>query len=117
MASTVAATIKKALPKGPPSLSKRTGSLYEVLSSHPKNGVGQRVHQIRWGTKGIEDSYWVVTKTQLKLEGTHGKAWGKLYWRGKPVSDHAEQIRGGLKYSWRFGVSQAPPNPKPPTSP
>ena len=24
---------------------------------------------------------------------------------GKPISDHEEQIRGGLKYTWRQGVS------------
>ena len=83
MAASVTAALKKLLPKElPPSLSTRSGSLYQVLSRYPNDGVGQRVHQTRWSMKGIADSYWVVTRTKLKLEGKHGKAWGKLYWKG-----------------------------------
>ena len=84
MASTgVASALKKLLPSNlPPSLSSRPGNLYQVLSRYPRDGVGQRVYQTRWGMKGIEDCYWEVTRTKLKLEGTHGKAWGRLIWRG-----------------------------------
>lgn len=70
------------------------------------------------------------------MEGKHGIAWGKLFWRGtfcrplfvarqlnasnindildipgKLVSDHEERIPGGLKYAWREGISKAPPKP------
>ncbi|KAI0092460.1 hypothetical protein BDY19DRAFT_903277 [Irpex rosettiformis] len=112
MATSVAAALKKLLPKElPPSLSTRSSTLYQVLSRYPNDGVGQRIHQTRWSMKGISDSYWVVTKTRLKLEGKHGKAWGKLTWKGKLVSDHEEEIRGGLKYTWRQGVSRTTTQP------
>lgn len=84
MASTVQTALRKLLPsKLPPSLSPHPGSLYEVLSRYPQDGVGQRVYQTRWGAKGIEGSYWEVTRTKLKAEGQHGKAWGVLVWKGE----------------------------------
>jgi small subunit ribosomal protein S34 len=67
----------------PPSLDTSTGNLYQVLSRYPQDGVGIRVSQTRWGQKGISNSYWLVTRTKLKLEGQHGRAWGKLYWKGE----------------------------------
>ena len=83
VASKVASALKQLLPAElPPSLRSGSGTLYSVLSRYPKDGVGQRVHQTRWSMKGIADSYWMVTRTKLKLEGKHGKAWGKLYWKG-----------------------------------
>ena len=82
-ASKVASALKQLLPAElPPSLQSRSGSLYSVLSRYPKDGAGQRIHQTRWSMKGIADSYWLVTRTKLKQEGQHGKAWGKLVWRG-----------------------------------
>ena len=69
----------------PPSLDTRSGNLYQVLSRHPRDGVGMTVSQTRWGQKGIGNSYWLVTRTKLKLEGQYGKAWGKLYWKGTRV--------------------------------
>ena len=83
MTTSVASALQKLLPSSlPPSLSSRPGNLYQVLSRYSKDGVGQRVHQVRWGSKGIEDCYWEVTRTRLKLGGKHGKAWGKLIWKG-----------------------------------
>ncbi|KAH9951823.1 hypothetical protein B0H21DRAFT_775963 [Amylocystis lapponica] len=106
----VAAALQKLLPaKLPPSLASQPGNLYNVLSRYPKDGVGQRIHQTRWSVKGFEDCYWEVTRTKLKLEGTHGKAWGVLTWRGKQVSKREEPIRGGLKYRWAEGMSRSPP--------
>lgn len=58
-------------------------TLYQTLASLPNNGVGAQVSQRRWAAKGIEGSYWEVTKVKLKNEGRNGKAWGKLVWRGK----------------------------------
>ncbi|KAF8450329.1 hypothetical protein L210DRAFT_843657 [Boletus edulis BED1] len=89
----------------PPSLRTTPASLCQVLSRYPNDGVGQKVHQIRWTGKGIENCYWQVTKTRLKHEGTHGKAWGKLVWRGKFVSKQEERIPGPLKYKWTTGTS------------
>ncbi|EPT02799.1 hypothetical protein FOMPIDRAFT_76786 [Fomitopsis schrenkii] len=114
--SGIAGAIRKLLPKQlPPSLSNRPGNLYEVLSRYPQDGIGQTVHQTRWTAKGLSDCCWVVTRTKLKLEGTHGKAWGHLYWRGKKVSDHDERIPGGLKYRWAAGTSTTVLGQIPPT--
>jgi len=115
--------IKSLLPKTlPPVLKPRTGNLYDVLSRTPSGGVGSQVHQARWGQKGINDSYWVVSRAKFKAEGRHGKAWGKLYWKGAyrrcanvselttvgvPVSEKEERISGALKYSWKEGKSKA----------
>ena len=85
---TVAKAIQHFLPsKLPPTLSNSPSSLCQVLSRFPQDGVGQRVYQTRWGVKGFPECYWEVTRTKLKLEGKHGKAWGHLVWRGTCVCD------------------------------
>ncbi|KAJ3539715.1 hypothetical protein NMY22_g4610 [Coprinellus aureogranulatus] len=105
-ASTVAESIQRLLPKDlPPSLSPKSGNLYEVLSRTPTGGVGKKVFQTRWRGKQIHDCYWVVTRSKFKDEGRHGRAWGHLYWKGKNVSPKEEVIRGGLKYNWAEGSS------------
>jgi small subunit ribosomal protein S34 len=58
-------------------------NLYETLSRLPASGVGARVHQTRWASKGIADCYWRVTECRTKNEGKSGKAWGVLVWRGE----------------------------------
>ncbi|KIM67847.1 hypothetical protein SCLCIDRAFT_1209980 [Scleroderma citrinum Foug A] len=94
------------LPKElPPSLQSKSGNLCQVLSRYPRDGVGKVVHQSRWSQKGIHGCYWQVTRTQLKLEGKHGKAWGRLVWKGKLVSPREELIPGSLKYNWMSGCS------------
>ncbi|KAI0068955.1 hypothetical protein BV25DRAFT_68392 [Artomyces pyxidatus] len=103
----VAKALQKLLPKTlPPSLSAKPGNLYQVLARYPRDGVGQHVYQTRWSSKGIEGCYWQITRASLKHDGAHGKAWGRLIWRGKDVSPHEERIKGGLKYTWSQGVSQ-----------
>ena len=57
-------------------------NLYETLARLPNDGVGARVFQTRWQSKGIEGCYYEVSRVKLKLEGTRGKAWGRLVWRG-----------------------------------
>ncbi|KAH9927113.1 uncharacterized protein BXZ73DRAFT_49000, partial [Epithele typhae] len=100
------ASLRRLLPaEVPPSLSTKPANLYQVLSKYPKDGVGQKVHQARWGRIGIEGSYWEVTRTRMKCEGSHGKAWGLKYWKGKCVSEREERIRGALKYTWSTGES------------
>ncbi|KAI0771983.1 hypothetical protein BD413DRAFT_547459 [Trametes elegans] len=117
MASPIHTALRKLLPsKVPPSLSSAPGTLYQVLSRYPQDGVGLKVHQTRWGAKGAQGSYWEVTRTKLKCEGEHGKAWGILVWKGKRVSENDERIPGGLKYRWSVGESQAKPVPKQPQS-
>ncbi|KAF4619259.1 hypothetical protein D9613_005391 [Agrocybe pediades] len=99
-------SIKRLLPTNlPPVLKPGSGNLYEVLSRTPSGGVGSEVHQTRWSHKNIDNCYWVVTRSVFKCEGKHGKAWGRLYWRGKEVSPREERIPGSLKYSWKEGRS------------
>ncbi|TFK56129.1 hypothetical protein OE88DRAFT_1731749 [Heliocybe sulcata] len=105
-AGNVAQALQNLIGKPPSVLSStRPGNLYQVLSRSPDNGIGKKVHQQRWSQKGIEGSYWEITKTQFKGEGSHGKAWGVLYWRGRRVSEQPTRVTGALKYSWKEGIS------------
>ncbi|KAI1789032.1 hypothetical protein LXA43DRAFT_893585 [Ganoderma leucocontextum] len=109
MATSFQAALRKLLPSParlPPTLSPFPATLYQVLSRYPKDGVGQRVHQTRWNSKGFDECYWEITRTKLKCEGKHGQAWGHLVWKGKRVNEHDERIRGGLKYKWAVGQSK-----------
>lgn len=120
-ATKVASALKALLPAElPPTLSSRAGTLYSVLARYPQDGIGQRVHQTRWSMKGISDCYWEVTRTKLKLEGTHGKAWGKLVWKGvhkysrdscrmTSLCFHTRSCHQptGRTYSWRSQVRLA----------
>lgn len=71
-----------------------------------------------------------MTRAKFKLEGKHGKAWGKLFWKGarsfeslwmyrivlirarcagrNVTKGQDERIRGALKYTWVEGVSTPP---------
>ncbi|KZO89777.1 hypothetical protein CALVIDRAFT_491415 [Calocera viscosa TUFC12733] len=91
---------------------ERRQSLYEVLSKLPNDGVGFGLLQTRWRGKQIFDSYWHISRVKLKNEGTKGKAWGRLVWKGKVVSKHQEQIRGGLKYFWTTASPSVIPLPR-----
>lgn len=89
--------------------SKKSKTLYEHLASLPNNGVGTRVRQVKWAARGIDIPwgkefpgpiadpsrrkqynhlcYWEITKARIKWTGEnktpHGKAWGRLVWRGE----------------------------------
>ena len=84
--STIAQSIRRLLPlkksQLPPALRPQTGNLFHILSRTPTGGIGTEVHQLRWSEKQISDSYWVITRSKLKYGGNHGKAWGRLYWKG-----------------------------------
>ncbi|KZT26995.1 hypothetical protein NEOLEDRAFT_1240652 [Neolentinus lepideus HHB14362 ss-1] len=103
----VAQALQNLIGKPPSVLSTRPGNLYQVLSRSPDGGVGRKVHQQRWSSKGIDGSYWEITKTEFKLQGAHGKAWGVLYWRGKRIHPKPTRISGALKYSWKEGISHS----------
>lgn len=89
MSATISQTITRRLPLKnvalPPVLKPCKGNLYEVLSRTPAGGIGAEVYQTRWTQKNIKDSYWVVTRSIFKAEGKHGRAWGRLYWKGSPI--------------------------------
>jgi len=113
--SAISQSLKRLLPlkksQLPPALKSQTGNLYQILSRTPAGGVGTEVHQLRWNEKQISNSYWVITRSQFKFGGNHGKAWGQLYWKGVLVSPREELIRGDLKYTWKDGRSKAKETP------
>lgn len=45
------------------------------------------------------NTYWVVTRVKLSPDQNHGKAYGKLVWRGKARAEE-EEIRSPLKKQW-----------------
>jgi small subunit ribosomal protein S34 len=101
--------IDKSTLVGPLAPSRKSKTLYEHLVSLPNDGVGTRVRQVKWAARGIdipwgkeftgpiadasrrkqEDHlcYWEVTRVRIKWTGEnmtpHGKAWGRLVWRGE----------------------------------
>ncbi|KAJ1725781.1 hypothetical protein LPJ53_000042 [Coemansia erecta] len=90
----------------PPTISfvNKPKTLYELLNVQRFNAYKFKVTTEHWYQKGFEDCYYEVHKVkykQYKNEPTHGKAWGVLYWNGKPVYNTPKEIRGGLKFSWR----------------
>ncbi|KAF8339159.1 uncharacterized protein EI90DRAFT_2908107 [Cantharellus anzutake] len=80
---------------------KQTQTLYQTLSRLPQDGVGSHLRQVRWDRLNRHDTYWMITRVKLKNDGRHGKAWGMFVYKGKPISQRDELIRGGLKWRWR----------------
>ncbi|KAJ1642285.1 hypothetical protein J3B02_001533 [Coemansia erecta] len=98
----------KLLEKGglPPTaqFASKPKTLYELLNVQRFNAHKLKVTTEHWYQKGFENCYYEVHRVKYKQyrdEPTHGKAWGILYWNGKPVSEKPREIRGGLKFSWR----------------
>ncbi|KAF8583956.1 hypothetical protein K439DRAFT_1347357, partial [Ramaria rubella] len=101
MASSLLPPAIARLIKPNPIVQNHSRTLYETLSRMPGDGIGTRVTQARWAAKGIQNCYWEVTKVQIKDAGKHGKAWGRLVWRG-PRPGGERRIPGGLKYGWKL---------------
>lgn len=99
--------------RGSTSALRRRKSLFDHLAALPNNGVGSRVRQTRWVSKGLDVphdaplvgpsaqmqqqknsgvdadghlSYWEITRARIRTAQStgrpHGKAWGRLVWRG-----------------------------------
>ncbi|KAJ1632724.1 hypothetical protein T492DRAFT_986260 [Pavlovales sp. CCMP2436] len=66
----------------------------------PNRGIGTRFVRKSWDRNGYEDSHWTVTRIRFKPDGCHGKAWGKLTWRGAEPTWEKE-VRSPLKREWR----------------
>jgi len=109
-------------------LTNNPTSLYKTLSRLPRNGVGAKIIETRWAQKNFKDCYWVVSRSHLKLDGAHGKAYGQLHWRGtcapEPISvtyglrrlpretgghrsDAQQSSSHGGPYSWRSQAQMA----------
>ncbi|KAH7343840.1 hypothetical protein B0J17DRAFT_644193 [Rhizoctonia solani] len=100
----------KNLPKSTPGVLNDSKSLFAVLSRLPNDGVGQQVTQARWGAKGIQDSYYTITRVRLRANGKTGDARGTFTWKGKLLSNGKEQIvRGGHKHAWKYVTSTPEP--------
>ncbi|KAJ1884683.1 hypothetical protein LPJ66_010493 [Kickxella alabastrina] len=79
-------------------------TLYELLNVQRLNAFKFKTTPEHWYQKGFDQCYYEIHKVkykQYKNEPTHGKAWGILFWNGKPVNEKPKEIRGGLKFSWR----------------
>ncbi|KAI8088909.1 uncharacterized protein BX664DRAFT_385492 [Halteromyces radiatus] len=78
-------------------------NLYQVLSSLPNQGVGSRVAPTKYiNNPSLKDSYYEVTKVNLKPGTTHGRAWGVQVLKGRTIQDGKPiEIRGGLKLKWK----------------
>ncbi|ORZ14469.1 hypothetical protein BCR42DRAFT_416980 [Absidia repens] len=83
--------------------SKTTKTLYQVLGSLPNQGVGARVAPTKYiNNPTLKDSYYEVTKVNLKEGTTHGRAWGVQVLKGRTLQDgKPTEIRGGLKLKWK----------------
>ncbi|KAI8337153.1 hypothetical protein BC941DRAFT_470886 [Chlamydoabsidia padenii] len=83
--------------------SKAGKNLYQVLGSLPQEGVGARVAPTKYiNNPTLKDSYYEVTKVNLKPGTTHGRAWGVQVLKGRTLQDgKPTEIRGGLKFKWR----------------
>ncbi|KAI7862788.1 hypothetical protein BDF14DRAFT_1745871 [Spinellus fusiger] len=81
-------------------------NLYQVLGSLANQGVGLRVAPNKFlHNPGLYNSYYEVTKVQLKAGTTHGRAWGVQVLKGRTMADGKPvEIRGGLK--WKWNISQ-----------
>jgi small subunit ribosomal protein S34 len=76
--------------------SKSSGSLFQILNGLRYFGVGSKV------TRNIyrfPETYWIVTRVQLSKDQLHGKAWGRMVWRGR-LKDEEERIGSPLKKEW-----------------
>lgn len=76
--------LKTLVPESP--FLRHQPTLYETISRLPRDGLGSRVRQRRWDTKGFDDTYWEITRVRLKNEGKNGRVWGKLFWKGESLS-------------------------------
>eukprot|EP00302_Diacronema_sp_CCMP2436_P016399 CAMPEP_0179877364 /NCGR_PEP_ID=MMETSP0982-20121206/24755_1 /TAXON_ID=483367 /ORGANISM="non described non described, Strain CCMP 2436" /LENGTH=217 /DNA_ID=CAMNT_0021769967 /DNA_START=137 /DNA_END=789 /DNA_ORIENTATION=+ len=75
-------------------------NLFDLASLMPNRGIGTRFVRKSWDRNGYEDSHWTVTRIRFKPDGCHGKAWGKLTWRGAEPTWEKE-VRSPLKREWR----------------
>ncbi|KAK9759455.1 hypothetical protein K7432_017566 [Basidiobolus ranarum] len=76
-------------------------TLFQHLNLLKDNGVGSKVTITKWLDKGFNESYYLVTKVNLRTDLQHGKAWGIKYWQGRPETGKVQEIRGGLKFNWK----------------
>ncbi|KAJ8663922.1 hypothetical protein O0I10_000197 [Lichtheimia ornata] len=79
-------------------------NLYQVLSVLPEYGVGSRVASTKvLNNPGLKDSYYEVTKVNLKPGLNHGRVWGVHVLKGRTMENGKPvEIRGGLKYNWKL---------------
>ncbi|KAI8997697.1 hypothetical protein BDB01DRAFT_902038 [Pilobolus umbonatus] len=78
-------------------------SLYQLLRTLPNQGVGIKVIPNKFiKNPTLKNSYYEVTKVNLKEEGKNGRAWGVEVLKGHTMMDGKPmEIRGGLKYKWK----------------
>ncbi|KAI9136969.1 hypothetical protein BKA69DRAFT_1128624 [Paraphysoderma sedebokerense] len=104
--SSIAKELLKKYPQFSSNL-QRQRTLYDLLKTCPDYGVGKKVVPIKYVERSYPSgSYYEITRVKLKPEsgsekgGTHGLAWARHYWKGRPTQEKEEKVRGGLKSRW-----------------
>ncbi|KAI8884093.1 hypothetical protein K501DRAFT_248450 [Backusella circina FSU 941] len=83
-------------------ISKGGKNLFELLRTLPNQGIGSRVVPNKFiNNATLKQSYYEVTKVNLKEETKNGRAWGVEVLKGHTMKDGKPvEIRGGLKFKW-----------------
>ena len=77
-------------------------SVYDLVRPYKNYGVGLKITR---GTSHFPETYVLLTRIEMPVEGVRGKAWGVHYWRGAPIWRGKEEkgevrMRGQLKKEW-----------------
>mmetsp|Transcript_6055 Transcript_6055/g.9148 ORF Transcript_6055/g.9148 Transcript_6055/m.9148 type:complete len:132 (-) Transcript_6055:41-436(-) len=73
-------------------------NLFKVVNGMRYYGMGCKV------TRDIyhfPETYWILRRVVLSKDQDHGKAWGRLVWRGRPQS-HDQRIHSARKHQWKL---------------
>ncbi|KAI9313055.1 hypothetical protein BX666DRAFT_1880437 [Dichotomocladium elegans] len=100
----VARQVLSGISPKPSIFSQGNKNLYQVLSVLPDHGVGSRVVPTKFlNNPSLNDSYYEITKVNLKPGLSHGRAWGVKVVKGRTM-EHGKpvEIRNGLKYKWKL---------------
>mmetsp|Transcript_4234 Transcript_4234/g.10937 ORF Transcript_4234/g.10937 Transcript_4234/m.10937 type:complete len:124 (-) Transcript_4234:316-687(-) len=88
-------------PPQAPKWETRQKNFFELATTLPRNGAGYRFARRIWLKDGRCDSFWTVVGLKLKPDGLHGKAYGRLTWRGRQ-DPRIREIRSPRKRGWRY---------------
>lgn len=73
--------------------------LIDIVTKLPNLGVGAKVTRDSWLPYG---DYFEITDVKLrKADGSAGRVWGVLHWRGRRA-DAPARIPGAAKRAWRW---------------
>mmetsp|Transcript_25178 Transcript_25178/g.25387 ORF Transcript_25178/g.25387 Transcript_25178/m.25387 type:complete len:123 (+) Transcript_25178:71-439(+) len=71
-------------------------NLFRIVNGLRYFGVGCKLVR---NTFTYPDTYWIVTRVKLSTDQNHGRAWGRLVWRGRP-KPYIQKIGPARKKGW-----------------